>query len=120
MSTTTLPGIADPSTLVESARAQASAAARRAGVQIRMLRELIDIRASEDLFASDVVGAVMALDGIEAVCLNRFKRLGQRYPDAADSGRIELNEIEVAVCDTDPAHPERGRLNLRVKGGLAG
>jgi hypothetical protein len=74
----------------------------------------------EDLFASDVVGAVMALDGVEAVCLNRFKRLGQRYPDAADSGRIELNEIEVAVCDTDPAHPERGRLTLRVKGGLAG
>ena len=74
----------------------------------------------EDLFASDVVGAVMALDGVEAVCLNRFKRMGQRYPDAADSGRIVLNEIEVAVCDDDPARPERGRLNLRVKGGLAG
>lgn len=74
----------------------------------------------EDLHASDIFQAVMALDGIEAACLNRFKRVGKRYPDQSDSGLIRLDHQESAVCDNDPAHPERGSLRIVVNGGQRG
>src|SRR5262249_37768025 len=53
----------------------------------------------EDLVASDIVQALMALDGVENICLNRFKRLGSRFPDMSASGRIPLEGLEIAVCD---------------------
>jgi hypothetical protein len=74
----------------------------------------------EDLHASDVIETVMALDGVEAVCLNRFKRVGKRYADQSDAGRIQLDGLEIAVCDHDPRQPERGLLRIVVHGGRRG
>lgn len=78
------------------------------------------LRFGEDLHVSDLVEVVMALDGVEAICLNRFKRIGRRYADQSDGGRIVLEGIEVAVCDNDPTRPERGTLRVTVHGGLVG
>lgn len=74
----------------------------------------------EDLHASEIFQAVMALDGVEAACLNRFKRVGKRYPDQSDSGLIRLDGHEIAVCDNDPGRPERGSLRVVVHGGQRG
>lgn len=74
----------------------------------------------EDLHASDVIETVMALDGLQAVCLNRFKRVGKRYADQSDAGRIQLDGLEIAVCDNDLQHPERGLLRIVVHGGRRG
>jgi len=74
----------------------------------------------EDLHAGDLIEAVMALDGVEAVCLNRFKRVGKRYANQADAGRIELGGLEIGVCDNDPSRPERGYLQLTLNGGRKG
>ncbi len=78
------------------------------------------LRFGEDLHAGDVIQAVMALDGVKSVCLRRFKRLGRRFPDRSASGTIELTGLEVALCDNDPARPERGTWRLRLYGGLEG
>jgi hypothetical protein len=78
------------------------------------------LRFGEDLHASAVIGAVMHLDGVESVCLNRFKRMGSQHADQVASGRIALDGIEVAVCDDDPARPERGLITLALHGGLRG
>lgn len=78
------------------------------------------LKFGEDLHASDLIAAVMALDGVEAVCLNRFKRLGDRYSDQSDGGRIVLEGTEIAICDNDPANPGRGQLRVRTHGGIAG
>jgi hypothetical protein len=78
------------------------------------------LRFGEDLHASDLMSAVMDLDGVEAVCLNRFKRLGDRYSDQSEGGRIILEGTEVAICENDPQDPGRGVLRVRVSGGLAG
>lgn len=78
------------------------------------------LRFGEDLHASDLIAAVMDLDGVEAVCLNRFKRLGDRYSDQSEGGRIVLDGTEIAICDNDPNLPGRGILRVRVSGGLAG
>jgi hypothetical protein len=78
------------------------------------------LRFGEDLHASDIIETVMALDGVAAICLNRFKRVGKRWPDASGSGRIELQGLEVAVCDNDPTRPERGNLRIVIHGGRRG
>jgi len=74
----------------------------------------------QDLFASDVFQTLMSLDGVENVCLNRFKRLGDSYPDQTDTGRIPLEGLEIAVCVNDPGRPERGYINLTLNGGRRG
>ncbi len=74
----------------------------------------------EDLHASDLIAAVMDLDGVEAVCLNRFKRLGDRFSGRSEGGLIVLDGTEIAICDNDPNAPERGILRVRVSGGMAG
>ncbi len=74
----------------------------------------------EDVYASDIFQTLMALDGVENVCLNRFKRLGDSFPDQADTGVISLIGLEIATCDNDPARPERGYFNLQLSGGRKG
>lgn len=78
------------------------------------------LRFGEDLHAGDLIERVMALDGVEAVCLNRFKRMDRRYADQSEGGRIALDGIEIAVCDNDPAQPERGILRIVTQGGQRG
>jgi hypothetical protein len=78
------------------------------------------LRFGEDLWAGDLFETLMALDGVDNVCLNRFKRIGDRYADASDHGRIALSGLEVAVCDNRAEAPERGYYLLRVNGGRSG
>jgi hypothetical protein len=74
----------------------------------------------EVLHAGDIFLVLMALDGVDNVCLNRFKRIGDRFPDESDSGRIVLEGLEVAICDNDSAHRERGYYKLKLNGGRKG
>lgn len=78
------------------------------------------LRFGEDLHAGDIFQTLMALDGVEAVCLNRFKRVGRRFPDQSDAGRIALDGLEIAVCDNEPGRPERGYFTLELHGGRKG
>ncbi len=74
----------------------------------------------EDLYASDVIEALMALDGIEHVCLNRFKRIGSQYPDRAEAGFISLDGLEVALCNNDAVEASKGYYQLKLHGGGQG
>lgn len=74
----------------------------------------------EDLYASDLVEWLMRLEGIEAVCLNRFKRVGDRYPDQSGSGIIRLNGFEIARCDNLAGALEKGYWRLTLHGGQPG
>lgn len=78
------------------------------------------LRFGEDLHAGDLFQVLMRLDGVENVCLNRFKRLGDRFPDQSESGRIVLSGLEVAVCDNLPTDPNRGYYYLKLSGGRTG
>ena len=69
---------------------------------------------------SDVVQAVMGLDGVDAASVNRFKRVGRRWPDQVEAGRIALHGVEFASCDNDHARPERGYYRLVLHGGRSG
>jgi hypothetical protein len=75
------------------------------------------LRFGQDVFAGDVVARLMAIEGVENVCLMRFKRVGNDNPDLSEVGRIPLEGLEIAVCDNDHARPERGYFSLVLHGG---
>lgn len=77
-------------------------------------------RFGEDLYASDVIEALLELPGVENVCLTRFKRVGRQYPDRSARGRIPLDELEIAVLENDPDRAERGFVLLSLNGGRRG
>jgi len=78
------------------------------------------IKFGDVLHLSDVVQTLMAVDGVEVASVNRFKRVGQRWPDQVVAGRIVLHGIEFASCDNDHARPERGYYSLVLHGGRIG
>lgn len=80
------------------------------------------LRFGEDLFASDLIAKLMSIEGVENVCLIRFKRVGDEFPDASESGRIPLNGLEIAVCDNnhEPSLMARGYFSLLLHGGMRG
>lgn len=96
------------------------AVVERLGIGLGGFFEPGNLEFGQDLYASDIIEAVMALAGVEAVCLNRFKRLGKRYADQSDSGRVELSGLEVAVCRNDPTRPVYGILRVATHGGQRG
>jgi hypothetical protein len=74
----------------------------------------------EDVVASDLIETLMALDGIESVCINRMKRTGAIYSDQSGAGRILLDGHEVAVLEDDVSEPLRGLLRITLHGGKPG
>jgi hypothetical protein len=78
------------------------------------------IKFGDVLHLSDVVQTLMAVDGVAVASVNRFKRVGQRWPDQVVAGRIVLHGIEFASCDNDHARPERGYYILVLHGGRIG
>jgi hypothetical protein len=76
------------------------------------------LRFGEDVFASDLLAKLMDIEGVENVCLMRFKRVGSAYADQSEVGRIVLNGLEVAVCDNDRDRPERGYFSIILHGGM--
>jgi hypothetical protein len=78
------------------------------------------LRFGEDLHASDLFEALMGVEGVLDITLDRFKRVGAAHPDRSAEGVIQLRGLEVAVCDNDPARPGRGYFRLDLCGGRRG
>src|SRR5262249_2378191 len=78
------------------------------------------LRFGEDLHASDLFQVLLHLEGVVNVCLTRFKRVGNQYPDHSADGLIRLEGLEIAVCDNDPRRPSRGFYRLQLHGGRRG
>ncbi len=74
----------------------------------------------EDLFASDLIEAAMAVDGVEVACLNRFKRVGSGWPDRVVEGFIPVADDEHLRCLNLRGQPGKGYFRLVVNGGEVG
>lgn len=74
----------------------------------------------ENLYASDLIEWLMTIEGIEAVCLNRFKRVGQRYRDESGTGVIRLSGNQIARCDNAMQQPQYGYWTQSLHGGQRG
>ncbi|MES2442388.1 MAG: hypothetical protein V4574_06125 [Pseudomonadota bacterium] len=74
----------------------------------------------EDLYASDLIEAAMTVEGVEVACLNRFKRVGSRFPDCAGSGVIAIAPDEIASCLNRRNDLDSGYFRVTVSGGETG
>jgi hypothetical protein len=78
------------------------------------------LKVGEDLHVSDFYERLMNLDGVEHMEVKTFKKVGNLYPNKADTGEIAMNANELAICDNDPFKRERGLLNIQLYGGRRG
>ncbi|HJV95588.1 MAG TPA: putative baseplate assembly protein, partial [Albitalea sp.] len=71
----------------------------------------------EAVYLSRIVAAAQAVEGVEAVWVQKFQRMAA--PDAAslNNGVITIGRLEVAQLANDPNFRERGRLVLEAGGG---
>jgi hypothetical protein len=69
------------------------------------------------VYLSAVLAVVAGLPGVDAVEVREARRLSD--PPGTVSSVIRVGPDELAVLDDDPARPERGRLDVRVRGGRA-
>jgi hypothetical protein len=74
----------------------------------------------QNLYESDILKLLTAIEGVDDACLNRLKRLGRQFPDDTSSGEIMVGPTEIVACENDPAHPEKGYYRLTLHGGQSG
>ncbi len=72
------------------------------------------------LYASDVIEAAMAVEGVAVACLNLFRRVGKGFQDQFGDGVITVEPDEFIECRSERARPENGMLRIIVNGGEAG
>lgn len=73
---------------------------------------------AQPVYLSAVVAAAMAVAGVAWVQPTRFQRLGLPAAGELAAGVIRMDRLEVASCDSDPARPDRGRIDFDVIGGF--
>jgi hypothetical protein len=66
---------------------------------------------------SRIVAQVAAVPGVSSVGVTRLRRLFGPDAGALASGVLLFGPLEIPRCDSDPAHPDRGRLILTARGG---
>lgn len=69
------------------------------------------------IYLSQLVDAVMAVEGVASVTPTAFKRLGKAALDELDAGVLRPAGTEVFELADDPNFPERGVLAISMGGG---
>lgn len=78
------------------------------------------LRFGQAVHLSDLYAAAAAVEGVQALTVTRFKRLGNRHPDRAAAGLVEVGALEIARCDGLPDSGVGGLLFVRTVGGREG
>jgi hypothetical protein len=73
---------------------------------------------AQSIYASQVIRAVMAVDGVARVEIVRFGRLPAGDARFPDPDPVPIGELEIARLDADPDHPEHGTLCIDMEGGV--
>lgn len=71
----------------------------------------------QPVFASAIVAAAMAVEGVTSATVTRFQQFGKKSAGELAAGVLAPGGLEVARLDDDPSFPENGRVELDVKGG---
>lgn len=71
----------------------------------------------EGVFLSRIIAATMAVPGVECATVTALNRRFQHPNGELAAGVLPLGPNEIAQLENDPNHPERGRLELVVRGG---
>ena len=71
----------------------------------------------DSLFHSKLIAEVHGVIGVEAVEVTRFQRLFESSHGELEQGVLRMSASEVLQLANDPSFPERGKLDLILKGG---
>ncbi|MDR2154278.1 MAG: putative baseplate assembly protein [Burkholderiaceae bacterium] len=71
----------------------------------------------QPVYLSRVVGAAQAVEGVDAVRTDTFRRLGDTSLASLQDEVITIGEFEIAQLANNPNFPERGKLILAAGGG---
>ena len=73
------------------------------------------LRFGQDVYASAILAAIQAVEGVTHVELTHFSRLDDVKPitiERLDRGRIAIGKNEIAQCDSDPNFPNAAASHL--------
>ena len=71
----------------------------------------------EGIFLSKIIATAQAVPGVESLSVLRFNRLYEAPNREIENGLLPLSGHEIARLDNDPNYPERGKLEIQVRGG---
>lgn len=71
----------------------------------------------DPVYLSRIVAAAQAVEGVEAVRVDRFGRQGETSPVALEQGVVTIERLEIAQLANNPNFRERGVLTLVAGGG---
>ena len=71
----------------------------------------------EAVFLSRIIAAAQAVPGVDGVTVTEFHRRFEPANHEIDNGVLPLASYEIAQLDNDPNHPERGQMQITVRGG---
>ena len=71
----------------------------------------------QTVYSSPIYAAALKLEGISSVQITTFQRQGNPASNAAPTGALSMDRLEIARLDNDPNFPERGVFRLTLGGG---
>ena len=71
----------------------------------------------QTVYMSRIAAAAQAVQGVEAVWVQKFERLGRPDTLPMESGVLPMGRLEIAQLANSPNFPGRGRLTLKAGGG---
>lgn len=72
----------------------------------------------QSVFVSRIVAAAMAVPGVACATVVRLQRRFADPNQEIETGVLPIRSWEIAQLDNDGNHPERGRLDVSVSGGI--
>jgi hypothetical protein len=71
----------------------------------------------QSLYLSRIYAAAQAVEGVESVTIIRFQRQGNAATSAISTGELPMQRLEIAQLENSRDFPERGKLELQMRGG---
>lgn len=71
----------------------------------------------QTVYASPLIAAAQAVDGVVSVRLVRFERMDQPSSTPRQQGYLTMGRLEIARCDNDPNRRDHGIFSLQMEGG---
>lgn len=69
------------------------------------------------VYLSPLYAAAQATEGVCSVEITKFQRQGKPNTSAIETGKLEIERLEIARLDNDPNFPENGIFKLKMLGG---
>jgi hypothetical protein len=71
----------------------------------------------QTVYASPLIAAAQAVEGVSSVTLAGFSRMDAPWVDGRADGFLTLGPLDIPRCDNDPDHLDHGVFTLALDGG---